>query len=299
MIVGLLLALAQTPAAVPADTVPMLWTPHRVYDAREKAFADFEQLAATAAQADVVFFGEQHDDVGTHRMQRALLEAIGRRRSNVVLAMEMFERDVQPLLDQYLAGAITEDVFLRTSRPWPNYARDYRPLVELAKARGWPVVAGNVPRRMASAVGKDGLVAMTQLADSTRAWAAAEFVCPMDDDYFERFAKVMGGHAAPGLDTATTTRRYYEAQCVKDETMAESVMRAHAAAGGSPLVVHVNGAFHSDFGDGTAARVRRRLPKARMVVVTGVPVSDLDAIDVKAERKKGDWIVFTLSAKSR
>ncbi len=293
----LLLALAQVPVVAPVDTVPMQWTPHRVYDARKKEFADLEAMAARLAQADVVFFGEQHDDVGTHRMQRALLEALGRRRSDVILSMEMFERDVQRVLDQYLGGAITEAEFTAASRPWPKYARDYRPLVEYARARGWRVVAANVPRRMASAVAKDGLPAVAQWTDSTRGWAAREFDCPTDDDYFRRFEKQMGGHAATGMDAATTARRYYDAQCVKDETMAESIANARSAAVGSPLIVHINGAFHSDFHDGTAERVRRRLPKARLMVVTGVPVVNLDGIKPKAERKKGEWQVYTLTDK--
>ncbi len=286
--------LLQTPAVMITDTIPMQWTPHRVYDSREKRFADVEIMAARAAQADVVFFGEQHDDAGTHRMQRALLEAVARRRNDVVLSMEMFERDVQPQLDAYLAGTIDEPTFLKGARPWPNYQRDYRPLLEFARARGWHVVASNVPRPMASAVAKEGLGAVTALADSTRGWAATELRCPMDGDYFKRFAEVMGGHAAPGLDATTTTRRYYEAQCVKDETMAESIVRARGSADSRPLVIHVNGSFHSDFGDGTAARVARRLGKVRTMLITGVPVRDLDAIEPKADRKRADWLVYTL-----
>ncbi len=289
------LMLAQSPAVMVTDTIPMQWTPHRVYDSRAKRFADIETMAARAAQADVVFFGEQHDDAGTHRMQRALLEAVARRRNDVVLSMEMFERDVQPQLDAYLAGTIDEPTFLKGARPWPNYQRDYRPLLEFARARGWRVVASNVPRPMASAVAKQGLGVVSGLADSTRAWAAAEFQCPTDDDYFKRFAKVMGGHAAPGLDAATTTRRYYEAQCVKDETMAESIVRARGAADAAPLVIHVNGSFHSDFGDGTAARVSRRLGGLRTMLITGVPVRVLDAIEPKDDRKRADWLVYTLA----
>lgn len=294
---SLLFAMVQAPSVAPVDTLPMHWTPHRVVNTDTKRVGDLEALAQAASRADVVFFGEQHDDVGTHRMQRALLEAISRRRDDVVLSLEMFERDAQPLLDAYLAGTITEAQFLEKSRPWPNYVRDYRPLVEFARARGWTVVAANVPRPMASAVAKEGLVAVTRVTDSTRQWAAAAFECPSDDDYFKRFAKVMGGHAAPGLDAATTTQRYYEAQCVKDETMAESIVAARGAGAGKPLVVHMNGAFHSDFGDGTASRVRRRDRDAKMIVVTGVPVANLDAIDVKADRKKADWVVYTLAPK--
>ena len=67
-----------------------------------------------------------------------------------------------------------------------------------------------------------------------------------------------------------------------------------AAAGGSPLVIHVNGAFHSDFGDGTASRVQRRSPDAKIVVVSAVPIMDLDHIAPKMHRKQGDWVVYTL-----
>ncbi|UQT38864.1 ChaN family lipoprotein [Acidaminococcus intestini] len=56
----------------------------------------------------------------------------------LVLSLEMFEKDVQASLDAYLAGRMTEMEFLKVSRPWPNYERDYRHLVEFAKRRGFP-----------------------------------------------------------------------------------------------------------------------------------------------------------------
>jgi uncharacterized iron-regulated protein len=42
---------------------------------------------------------------------------------------------------------------LQDSRPWANYVRDYRPLVEYAKAQGLDVIAANAPRRYVSMVG--------------------------------------------------------------------------------------------------------------------------------------------------
>ena len=63
--------------------------------------------------------------------------------------------------------------------------------------------------------------------------------------------------------------------------MAESIADAYTVARRrprQPVVVHVNGAFHSDYGQGTAARVMRRLPGKRVVVVSIRPVADLDAI---------------------
>jgi hypothetical protein len=59
--------------------------------------------------------------------------------------------------------------------------------------------------------------------------------------------------------------------------------------------VHVNGSFHSDFGDGAAERVRRRLPRARVLVVSILPVENLDALKpTKEDRKRADYLVYTL-----
>ena len=61
--------------------------------------------------------------------------------------MEMFERDAQIVLDEYLNDLITEKKFLDDSRPWENYKTDYRPLVEFARVNKLNVIAANAPRR--------------------------------------------------------------------------------------------------------------------------------------------------------
>ena len=140
-------SVAQSPA-LPAghpDVAPG-YTPERVFDSNRKAFTDFESMLADLSYADVVFVGEQHDDPNTHRLELAVLDGLARRRGNIILSLEMFERDVQAVLDDYLADRMTEEAFLKASRPWPRYQTDYRPLVEFAKRRGWSVVAANVPR---------------------------------------------------------------------------------------------------------------------------------------------------------
>ena len=71
-----------------------------------------------------------------------------------VLSLEMFERDVQTVLDEYTRGLIREADMLQDARPWANYEKDYRPMVEFSKAHGVPVIAANVPRRYVGAVGR-------------------------------------------------------------------------------------------------------------------------------------------------
>src|SRR5262245_40497747 len=162
------------------------YVPQRVYDTRQKVFGDFESMLADLARADVVFVGEQHDDPNTHRLEVAILDGLLRRRVPLVVAMEMFERDVQPVLDRYLAGTITEDQFLKEARPWPRYATDYRPIIEFARAHHIPVVASDVPRRIASDVSKNGLAVVDALG-ADRQLAAAELQCPTTGAYYDRF----------------------------------------------------------------------------------------------------------------
>lgn len=269
------------------------YVPNRVYVTTKGAFADFEVMLARAAQSDVVFLGEQHDDPNTHRLELAVLEGIARRRggTGIVLSLEMFERDVQEALDHYLMGHMSEEEFLKTSRPWPRYATDYRPLVEFAKAHNWPVVAANVPRPIALEVSKAGWSALEGKSEADRKWFAGQRTCPTgDDDYYRKFMAAMGAH--PG----STGENFYLSQCLKDETMAESIHTAfNAAAIANPVIVHVNGAFHSDYGLGTASRVARRMPRIRSVVISMLPVESLDDLSPSADdAKRGDYLVYTV-----
>src|SRR6187549_1970408 len=148
ILLAALLPLVQAPAQLPPSHPPVMaagYVPERVFDNRGKGFSDFEVMLADLARADAVFVGEQHDDPNTHRLELAIVEGLTGRGIQVVVSLEMFERDVQPSLDRYTGGDTTEQQFLKESRPWPAYATDYRPLVEFAKAHKLPVIAANVP----------------------------------------------------------------------------------------------------------------------------------------------------------
>jgi uncharacterized iron-regulated protein len=287
------------PSSAPAPVYA--YVPQRVYDTRQQGFADFEGMLAELTRADVVFVGEQHDDANTHRLELAVLEGLLRRRVPLVIAMEMFERDVQPVLDQYLAGAITEEQFLKDSRPWPRYATDYRPIIEFARTHRIPVIASDVPRRIASEVSKSGLAALDGLG-ADRQLAARDLQCPTSGDYYERFLQAMGGHPPSGDPKATDAQqkndRFYLAQCVKDETMGESIAAAFSRnTSQHATIVHFNGAFHSDYAEGTAATTRRRMPGRRIAVVSVVPVEDLDQERPdEDDLKVGDYLLYTLKS---
>jgi uncharacterized iron-regulated protein len=299
-------AFLQTPPA-PAAPKPSQgaaigsYVPERVFDTRTRAFTDFEAMLAELAHVDVVLVGEQHDDPNTHRLESALLQGLVRRNVPVTVSLEMFERDVQPALDAYLGGQNTEEDFLKTSRPWARYSTDYRSLVEIAKDRSWPVIAANVPRKYASEIAKTGIASLSALPTAERALIAGSLQCPKDA-YFDRFAASMGEHlgSTPATEAASTSLatldRYYQSQCAKDETMAESIAGSFERHDGGPrLIVHFTGAFHSDFGTGTLERVRLRLPGRRVVALSVLPLASLDNLTPDGEDlKRAEYLVYTI-----
>lgn len=305
--ISIVVAALLTPSLQPppkpsaAPQVVYSYVPQRVYDTRQKGFADFEGMLADLTRADVVFIGEQHDDANTHRLELAILEGLMRRGVPIVIGMEMFERDVQGTLDKYLTGSISEEQFLKEARPWPRYATDYRPIIEFARAHHLPVIASDVPRHIASDVSKSGMGVVDGLG-ADRGLAARDLPCQTQGAYYERFLEAMGGHPPSGdpkaADVQQKNDRFYLAQCLKDETMGESIAQAFDKnAAQHATVVHFNGAFHSDYAEGTAAAVRRRMAGRRIAVVCIVPVDDLDHERPDADDLKlGDYLLYTLKS---
>jgi uncharacterized iron-regulated protein len=106
---------------------------YKVYDTKARKIVSTETIVAELVKADVLFFGEEHNDSAGHYLEnkifRELYTAYG---NQLVLSMEMFETDGQLVLNEYLAGKIDESRFSKDVRLWSNY-KDYRAMIEYAK----------------------------------------------------------------------------------------------------------------------------------------------------------------------
>jgi len=259
---------------------------HRFQDSRRLTFR--ETIEALAG-ADVIFVGEYHNDWATHHAEYGILAgltSLGKR--DVASSMEMFERDVQGILDDYLAGRIPEAEFLKKSRPWPNYAVGYREIVEHAKAHGQPVICANAPRRLASQLARKGRGALEALSEKERGLVAREVKTPVGP-YKTKFLRVMGRGAGGPNPMA---ERFYLSQCLKDDTMAESIADFLEKPGrGRTVVIHFNGSFHSDGHLGTAGKFEELMPDKKVVVVKIVSGRDLLSADVEAFRGEADILL--------
>ncbi|MCC6408438.1 MAG: ChaN family lipoprotein [Planctomycetes bacterium] len=282
----------------PRWAAPALAAAVSVHDGRTGEVLTLDALFDRLATADAVFLGETHLDETTHRFELATYQALAARRpGRVVLAMEMFERDVQPTLDAYLAGTLDEAGFLAKARPWSNYRTGYRPLIEHAKAIRAPVVASNFPAPLRAKLASEGLTALEKLSPEERRLAPAEFF-PHRPEYWRRVDNAIRGHLAMmggmmGGAPAPDDPRLDDTQSLWDNSMGESCALALAAHPGS-MVLHVNGGFHSEYWDGTVRQLLLRKPDAKVLTVAIDPSNNpsTDGADGIGGAPRADFVVF-------
>lgn len=154
--------------------------------------ATMADVRAALGGADVVFVGELHNDPVSHYIEQRVLEGWFEAHGHAAaLSLEMFARDVQYIVDEYLAGLITDSHFQQASSPWSNYETDYRPLVEFAKDNGLAVIAANAPRRYANMVSRNGRKALQSLSDQARGYLAPLPFAAASERYEAQWNQVM------------------------------------------------------------------------------------------------------------
>ncbi len=242
---------------------------------------DIEDSLDILMDYGIIFIGEEHGSRVSHEAELTILEGLAKRDSSLVLALEMFERDVQDILDAYLMGMISEEKFLSQARPWPNYVEDYRPLVEFAKQKGMPVVAANIPRRAAAAVAMANRVSPDVMGEDRRYLPKTLHL--KSKEYYKRFASSiqempeftpMKGMDVDGL---------YKAQVLKDSVMAASV---------EPFlnrrILFCCGHFHCDYRLGIPYQLRKNHPELRVAVIA--MASSMENLPMKDRSSVADFI---------
>ena len=233
---------------------------------------DFQQVAAASAEADVVFFGELHNNPIAHWLQLELTEALyDAKGGKLALGAEMFESDNQLLLNEYLKGQISEKVFEDEARVWPNYQTDYKPLLSFAKEHEIPFIATNIPRRYANLVFRSGFEGLEELSDVAKVYTA-----PLPIAYdpelpgYKKMTEMMGGHGGGSSNLP-------KAQAIKDATMAYFISQNLPGEG---VFLHVNGSYHSDNKEGIIWYLLEEYAAGTQVLtITTVEQQHLDALE--------------------
>lgn len=209
-------------------------------------------LLERAAAQQVVLLGEAHDSAEDHRWQLHMLAQLHSRRPQLAIGFEMFPRRLQPVLDQWVAGTLTETEFLKRAewdKVWVYDARDYLPLFHYARMNHIPMLALNVERSLVEAVGKQGWDAVPAAQKEGVSRPAAP-----TPEYRKTLRAVFDHHPAKQRGEESFPR-YVEAQTVWDRAMAQPIAD-HLKKQPGALVVGILGAGHVRHGHGVAHQLK-------------------------------------------
>lgn len=211
-------------------------TAFQIYD-KDGNKISYRILKQSCVKADVVLFGENHNDPISHwlelEMSKSLFEAHG---SNLILGAEMLESDDQIVIDEYLLGFSREQDVEKEAKIWPNHTTDYRPLLNFAKDNKLHFVATNIPRRFANMVYRFGIDTLNYLPSASK-----QYIAPLPIAYdttlrcYQEIVVSSGGHGGENLP---------KSQAIKDATMAYFI---HQNMKENTKFLHFHGSYHSKY----------------------------------------------------
>jgi uncharacterized iron-regulated protein len=254
---------------------------YQIYDIKGKT-SSYEQLLKSAKDADIILFGELHNNPICHWLQIELTKDIYEfKKDNLVLGAEMFEADDQIALTEFLLGKISDKTLKDEVKLWPNYTTDYKPLLMFAKEKHLPFVAANIPRRYANMVYNKGLERLDSLDPEAKRW-----IVPLPMKYnanlkcYDDICEAAEGHNSENLP---------KSQAVKDATMAYFILKNWTEG---KTFIHYNGSYHSNNHQGIEWYLKQENPNLKIFTIGSTEQTAIDTL-AKADIGLADYIICT------
>jgi len=254
----------------------------------------YKNLLNDAMQADIILFGELHDNPICHWLQLELTKDMYKsKKDQLVLGAEMFETDNQLILDEFISETIKQSNFEAEAKFWPNYKTDYKALLEFARKNKIPFIATNIPRRYASLVNKNGFEALDALSKAAKSLMAdLPITYNADLNCYKQMLKTdsssMGraSHVTPNLP---------KAQAIKDATMAQFILKNRSKGN---VFLHFNGSYHSDDFESIVWYLKEAKHNLKILTISSVEQSEIETLSQEFI-SKADYIICITETMSK
>jgi len=218
-----------------------------------------ETILRDMTKRQVVLLGETHDSAEHHAWQLQTLAALHVMRPQMVIGFESFPRRVQPVLDRWVAGELTQREFLQQvewEKVWNFPPGLYLPLFEFARINRIPMIALNVERTLTATVTRQG---WEKTPDAMKEGVSRPARPPAA--YEKMLREVYLSHVKDSATRQATEHdesfnHFIESQTTWDRAMAEALASRVKSGGSAPLVVGIMGSGHVRHGHGVAHQLR-------------------------------------------
>ncbi|MCB0400979.1 MAG: ChaN family lipoprotein [Flavobacteriales bacterium] len=243
---------------------------YQIFDQNGKKI-DYDKLLKEISEADIIMFGELHNNPIIHWLQFEVTKDIYSQYNEfLALGAEMYEADNQLVINEYLGGHLDYKTLEKEAKLWPNDNTDYRPLLDFARENQLTFVATNIPRRYAAMVHKEGFRAFNDLNDE-----AKKYIAPIPFEYddklpgYANMIKMMGGHGNNKVENMA------RAQASKDATMAHFILKNWTKG---KTFIHYNGAYHSMNYEGIVWYLKKANPDLKVATIHAVEQADISEL---------------------
>lgn len=160
----------------------------------------------------VIFVGESHESEDDHLVQFEIIKHLHENRKRVVIALEMFPADMQPILTQWVKGALSEDDFEKAyNRAWRVY---YEEIFKYSKEAHIPLVGINANSAQIRSVAQRGLAAVPE---EIRRMVGVSSCAELPD--YEKMIRLI----EPNISHAANLPFMCDAQLLRDTIMAHNI----------------------------------------------------------------------------
>lgn len=254
-----------------------------IYDTAQAGAIDFDTLIQRLASARVIYVGELHTATAHHQIQLKIIKAMVESGRKIRVGMEMFAHTYQSRLNEWSAGKVDYDTFLKRTQWYANWNFDdalYKEILIYIKEKHLKLIGLNIPFHIPRKISVGGL---DNLLPTDRALLPRK----IDTTQAEHRAYVEEIYKAHHFKSRSDFENFYAAQCAWEDGMAQSI--ADNLDDETMVVIAGNGHIRRKYGIPNRAFERNRAPFA-----TIYPVSPRQDVSLK----DGDFIWVTESSLS-
>jgi uncharacterized iron-regulated protein len=237
----------------------------KIIRVRDGKSTSFQNMIEDVSSSDVIFIGEHHDNADHHDMQLEVIEALHQKGISLAIGLEMFKKENQKSLDDWVAGTTPERSFISTYlKNWGYGWELYKNIFLYARDHNIPLIGLNVPREITAKVGSRGFLSLT---DEERSKLPPGVTCELDKDYMDHLVEIF--HFKKSTDRSFI--HFCEAQVLWDQAMAWYLAEYIKNNRGRTVIV-LAGSIHA-WKYGIPKQNQRYSGGEQRVIVPDLPVS--------------------------
>lgn len=249
-----------------------------IIDTHTGKVISFAQLMKALSNVKIIYVGEIHTSTEDHHIQQQVAEGLYAQNHSLVLGLEMFPKDTQPVLNRYSNGQLSEQEFLKEvnwQQVWGYPFALYCGILTWARDRHLRIIGLNIPPYIANKIAQGGLSSLTP-AERSQVAAHMDF----DNSQHRQYLKEQFEHH-PKADIKDF-QSFYEAQLAWEETMSQTLAQTLPSVHRNGQILVLIGMGHVNYRFGVPQRTWDRTHQPYEIILP-IPINLLDGmIDPKA-----------------